>query len=71
MGLLTHNKTVRKFFAIHTNVYKSRFNNNVQTELKKKKLQLGKLCKRSSRIFRNETRITWGELFIIKFLQEN
>jgi len=32
MGLLTHNKTVRKFFAIHTNVYKSQFNNNVQPE---------------------------------------
>jgi len=32
MGLLTHNKTVGKFLAIHTNVYKSQFNNNVQIE---------------------------------------
>jgi len=32
MGLLTYDKTVKKFFTIHTNVYKSQFNNNVQTE---------------------------------------
>jgi hypothetical protein len=74
MGLLTHNKNIRKFFAIHTNVYKSQFNNNVQTEYKKD-CNLGNFAigalRKSGRIFRKETRITWGELFIITFLQEN